>query len=80
MMAKIAGHNFDGGLLGNRCTNLKYREGRTDVPCNVNLTDILGVEESDIGKPDIACIGVLNRAEYEELKAERERIWALLKS
>ena len=73
-MPHIAGHNFTVGPLSNRCSNTRFIDG-VERQCGRNLVDILNTTEEDIGKDGIACVGALNSSEYEQIKAERERIW-----
>lgn len=73
-MANIAGHNFDAGPLGNHCSNTRYTDGVAH-PCGRNLVDILCASRDDIGKEGFACSGTLTETEYNQIEAERERIW-----
>lgn len=76
-MASIAGHNFDSGPLGNICSNTHYVDG-VEVRCNKNLVDILGATRADIGKEGWACVSTLSENEYNQIEAERNRIWGTL--
>lgn len=44
--------------------------------CGRKFCDISGVLESDIGKGGFAHQGMLNRAEFDQIKTEVERQWA----
>ena len=78
-MAKIAGHNFEGGPLGNLCVNEKTDSEGNKYPCNRNLVDILGTTKADIGQHGIACVAQLTETEQKEIEAERDRIWGTMK-
>lgn len=79
-MAKIAGHNFEGGPLGNLCINIKKDTDGNEHPCGRSLVDILGATRDDVSKYGFSCDGsYLSVAEYEEIEAEKNRIWGTLK-
>lgn len=61
----IAGHTFQTNNLGRRVC----------VACNKPWTLIAGATEADIDRNGIAHVGPLSRREYEEICAERDRIW-----
>lgn len=60
----IAGHTFIDSPTGRACA------------CGRLWVQIAGTRHDDIGKPHIAHIGDLNVAEFEQIEAERERIWS----
>ena len=64
-MATIAGHTF-----------VVLPHARV-CECGRRWVDIAGVSKSDIGKTDIAHNGALTEAEYEQIVAERERLWSV---
>lgn len=57
---KIAGHTFP--PFHDRCA------------CGKNLLDLMPITRDDIGKSDIAHIGLLNETEYDEIEAYRCRL------
>lgn len=62
----IAGHCFSETLHGLRCA------------CGVRFVDIASVTRLAIGKPGWAHAGSLNEAEFNQIRAEVDRQWALL--
>lgn len=74
MARVIAGHTFDSGPLGNHCSGLT-NEG---IVCGINLVDILGATPDDVGKRGWAHVGTLSTSEYEQIVAERERIYGAI--
>ena len=60
----IAGHSFTNSAGGRVCES-----------CGVLWTRISGCSPEDIGELKLACTGALNQAEYDQIVAERERIW-----
>lgn len=63
-MTIIAGHSFSEQFHGRVC--LGY---------GVRFADITSVQPSDVGKPGFCHQGVLNAAEFDQIIAERDRIW-----
>jgi hypothetical protein len=61
----IAGHDFTNSAGGRACQS-----------CGLLWTRISGCRPEDIGELKLACTGALNQAEYDQIVAERERIWA----
>jgi hypothetical protein len=64
-MTTIAGHSFVETFGGRACSG-----------CGRSWTAIAGATEDDIGAFDIAHAGKLGREEFDEIVAERSRIWA----
>ncbi len=61
----IAGHFFTDTQTG-RCS------------CGKRFADIAIATEGDIGSSGIAHQGDLNKSEYDQIVAEKDRIWALV--
>lgn len=76
MKTYIAGHSFDDGPNGRRCTT-HTNEGRL---CHRSWLTIKDAGEDQIGKKDIAHNGNLNASEWQEINVERKReiadVWA----
>lgn len=64
-MTTIAGHSFVETFGGRACSN-----------CGRSWTAIAGSTEDDIGALGIAHVGKLSKEEFDEIVAERSRIWA----
>jgi hypothetical protein len=64
-MTTIAGHSFVETFGGRACSS-----------CGRSWTAIAGATEDDIGASDIAHAGKLSKEEFDEIVAERSRIWA----
>ena len=62
----IAGHTFEDTPHGRVCG------------CGRRWSDIASTTDADVGKMDIAHSGALNKAEADEIAAERDRIWEAL--
>lgn len=67
-MPYIAGHDFEHTPGGRRC---KLGE------CRKLWADISYVTKDDIGKSGWAHTGALNQAEYDQIVAERDRLFEL---
>jgi hypothetical protein len=65
-MATVAGHTFVDSLDGRKCQG-----------CGKLWVDIAPVTRDDIGRAGWAHSGQLTQDEYEQIVAERERIWRL---
>jgi hypothetical protein len=63
----IAGHTFIETISGRVC---RY--------CDKRWTDLMGADESAINQSGWAHQGVLIERELEEIRAEKERVWALV--
>jgi hypothetical protein len=59
----IAGHDFN---LEGKCS------------CGKRLVDLLVTTEDGVGKMEIAHSGSLTRHEFNQIEAERDRIWELV--
>lgn len=57
----IAGHVFD--IQGKWCT------------CGKKFVDISSVTAEEIGQPNLAHSGALNEKEFNEIRAEVDRLW-----
>jgi hypothetical protein len=55
---------------------LLSRESRACSSCGRSWTAIAGATEDDIGAVGIAHAGKLSKEEFDEIVAERSRIWA----
>lgn len=66
-MATVAGHTFIETANGEICES-----------CGRRWVDISGTHETDIGQPNIAHSGNLNRPEYLEIRAKVEKYWNAL--
>ena len=64
-MTTIAGHSFVETFGGRACSS-----------CGRSWIAIAGSTEDDIGALGIAHVGKLSKEEFDEIVAERSRIWA----
>lgn len=60
----IAGHVFE-----------RRPDGKEACACGKLKIDVLCAHKEDISQPGWAHVGSLSKAGYEEIDAERERIW-----
>lgn len=70
---RIAGHVFAADRTADTCS--VERNGEV---CGRRLADISNTTEEDIGRPDIACYGLLNWIEYQTIVDYREHVWKSL--
>lgn len=68
MSGTIAGHTFSDALGGRRC-----------IGCGKRWSEIAGATEEAVGEFGWAHSGTLIEREFEEIRAERDRIWDAVK-
>lgn len=74
----IAGHNFQDGPGGSRCVNIRATDG---CVCGKTWGWVMTAQQEDVGQDVIdhegyACCGRLSQPEFNEIDAEKKRVWS----